>query len=94
MKIIRNTIFFLFVTSSALAQGIHVGVFGGLSAYNGDLTDKIYPKKVTNGAIGITLNYEIEDQIMLRAGFTHTIVGGADRFSNDPQLVKRNLAFE
>jgi Domain of unknown function (DUF6089) len=85
---------FLFITFSAMAQRVHLGVFGGLSAYNGDLTDKVFPKKVTNGAIGITANYEIADQIMLRAGFTYSIVGGADRFSSDTQLIKRNLAFE
>ena len=67
------------------AQRFHIGVFGGLAAYNGDLTDKIFPKKVTNGAIGITGNYELTDNIMLRAGYTYTVVGGADRFSNDPR---------
>jgi hypothetical protein len=84
--------FFIFVTASA--QRVHIGVFGGLAAYNGDLTDKIFPKKVTNGAIGITGNYELTDQIFLRAGFTYAIVGGADRFSDDPELIKRNIAFE
>jgi len=29
-----------------------------------------------------------------RAGFTHAVVGGADRFSDKPTLVLRNLAFE
>jgi len=80
--------------SSLSAQGIHIGVFGGLSAYNGDLTEKIFPKKVTNGAIGITGNYELTDQILLRAGFTYSIVGGADRFNKDTVLINRNLAFE
>src|SRR5260221_1333842 len=94
MKNIRLVIAFFFITSSVLAQRVHLGVFGGLSAYNGDLTDKIYPKKVTNGAIGITVNYEIADQFMLRGGFTYSIVGGADRFSKDSGLIKRNLAFE
>jgi len=84
----------LFISSSTLAQGIHIGVFGGLSAYNGDLTDKLFPKKVTNGAIGITANYEIADQFMLRVGYTYSIVGGADRFNSDTLLVKRNFAFE
>jgi hypothetical protein len=94
MKNLRLIIAFLFTTSSVLAQRVHLGVFGGLSAYNGDLTDKIFPKKVTNGAIGITVNYEIADQFMLRGGFTYSIIGGADRFSNDSELIKRNLAFE
>jgi opacity protein-like surface antigen len=76
------------------AQRFHIGVFGGLAAYNGDLTDKIFPKKVTNGAIGITGNYELTDNIMLRAGYTFARVGGADRFSDNPEMLKRNLAFE
>ena len=47
-------IIFLCVSKIIIAQRFHIGVFGGVAAYNGDLTDKIYPKKVTNGAIGIT----------------------------------------
>ncbi|MES1222393.1 MAG: DUF6089 family protein [Bacteroidota bacterium] len=94
MKKIRLAIFLLFIASTAFSQRVSLGVFGGLSAYNGDLTDKLFPKKVTNGAIGLTLNYEIADQIMLRVGYTHTIIGGADRFSDDSSLIKRNLAFE
>jgi hypothetical protein len=82
------------LSATASAQRFHIGVFGGLSAYNGDLSDRIFPKKETNGAIGITGNYELTDNIMLRAGYTYTIVGGADRFSRDPELVKRNLSFE
>ena len=94
MKNIRLFILFSVLASSSIAQGVHVGVFGGLAAYNGDLTDKLFPKKVTNGAIGITANYELKDQIMLRAGFTYSVIGGADRYSNDTGLVLRNLAFE
>jgi len=79
---------------ASFSQKIHVGVFGGLSAYNGDLTDKIFPKKVTNGAIGVTVNYEWMEQLMIRAGYTYTVVGGADRFSTNDSLIARNLAFE
>jgi hypothetical protein len=85
---------FVLATTFANSQRFHIGVFGGLAAYNGDLTEKIFPKKVTNGAIGITGNYELTDKIMLRGGFTYAIVGGADRFSDKPELVLRNLAFE
>ena len=67
--------------SISFSQNIHVGIFGGLAAYQGDLTDKIIPKKVTNGAIGVTVNYELTPQIMLRGGFTYSIIGGADRFA-------------
>jgi hypothetical protein len=85
---------FLSIANFVVAQRFHIGVFGGLAAYNGDLTDKIFPKKVTNGALGITANYELTDNIMLRGGFTYTIVGGADRFSSKPDLRARNLSFE
>jgi len=76
------------------SQKVHVGLFGGLSAYQGDLTDKIFPKKVTNGVIGVSLNYELTEQFMIRGGFNYSIVGGADRFSDDDSLKARNLAFE
>jgi len=79
---------------ASFSQKIHVGIFGGLSAYNGDLTDKIFPKKVTNGAIGVTVNYEWMEHVMIRAGYTYTVVGGADRFSTNDSLLARNLAFE
>lgn len=84
----------LLLSVSASAQRFHIGVFGGLSAYTGDLTDKIFPKKTTNAAIGITGNYELTDQFMLRGGFTYSVIGGADRFSDDPTLIRRNLSFE
>ena len=93
MKILHLFTCLIFFTTAITAQ-LHVGVFGGLAAYNGDLAEKIFPKKVTNGAVGITGNYEINDQIMVRAGFTYAVVGGADRFSSEPELVKRNLSFE
>ena len=93
MKDFRILIFFLFFVSAISAQRVHVGVFGGLAAYNGDLTEKIFPKKVTNGAIGVSVNYELKDQIMLRGGFTYAVVGGADRFSNNPGVAKKKPEF-
>lgn len=94
MKRCKVILILLITALSVSAQDIHIGLFGGFSAYNGDLTDKLFPKKVTNGAIGITGNYELTDQIMIRSGLTYTIVGGADRFSKDTVLTHRNLSFE
>ena len=84
----------LLLASTLFCQKVHVGVFGGLSAYQGDLTDKIFPKKVTNGVIGASVNYELTEQFMIRGGLNYSIVGGADRFSEDDSLRARNLAFE
>jgi hypothetical protein len=94
MKSFCLLISLLLVSSIISAQRLHIGAFGGLAAYNGDLVDKIFPKKETNGAIGITFNYELRDQIMLRGGFTYSVVGGADRYGHDPELIARNLSFE
>lgn len=94
MKKIPFLLILVLATHIVFSQRFHVGLFGGLAAYNGDLTDKIFPRKVTNGAIGITGNYELTDNIMLRGGFTYSVVGGADRFSKDAELRARNLAFE
>lgn len=94
MKRIRLVLVLLVVGFSAFCQNVHVGLFTGLSAYQGDLTKGIFPKKVTNGAIGVTVNYELTPQIMLRGGFTYTVVGGADRFNKNDSLHSRNLAFE
>ncbi|MCB0777061.1 MAG: hypothetical protein KDB99_12160 [Chitinophagaceae bacterium] len=88
------TICFVLFSSICFSQRLHIGIFGGASAYNGDLEERLFPKQVTNGVLGITGNYEITDQIMLRAGLSYTVVGGADRFSKDTALQKRNLAFE
>ncbi len=78
----------------ASSQRLHIGLFGGLSAYNGDLTEKIFPRKLTNGAIGITASYELSDQFMIRSGLTYAVVGGADRYNKSADLVSRNLSFE
>lgn len=76
------------------AQRLHLGIFGGLSAYNGDLTESLYPKKVSNGVIGVTVNYELREQVMIRGGLSYTVVGGADRYNTKPDLLARNLSFE
>lgn len=82
------------LAQAAGAQRFHVGIFGGLANYNGDLTDKYYPSKTTNGSIGITGNFEFSGHFRLRAGYTYAVVGGADRFAKDPEAIARNLSFE
>ena len=82
---------FSFVSNS---QGIQVGVFAGLSSYNGDLTDKIFPRQTRSAAFSLTGTYEFTDHIFARASFTYTELGAADRFTDDPELQARNLSFE
>lgn len=94
MKKFKLFVLLLLINFSLSAQRLHFGIFGGLAAYTGDLTEELFPKKVTNGAIGITANYELTERIMLRGGFTYAVVGGADRFSKSDERKLRNLSFE
>ena len=94
MRRINLLLLLIVFSSTSFAQRVHVGVFGGAAAYLGDLTDKIFPKKVTNGAVGVTVNYEVTDFLMVRAGLTYSVVGGADRYSKKTDMRLRNLSFE
>jgi opacity protein-like surface antigen len=76
------------------AQRMHVGIAGGLSNYSGDLLDKFYHRKLTNGFIGATVHYEITSQFLLRGAFTFARVNGDDQFSEKANLQMRNLRFE
>ncbi len=76
------------------SQRVHVGLAGGLANYNGDLLDKLYPKKITNGFIGITMHYELQDQILLRGGYSFARVNGSDTHAEKEELRLRNLQFE
>lgn len=92
-----KTIFSLIFTLNLLflqAQSVHVGVAGGLANYNGDLLDKLYAKKITNGFIGLTVHYELQDQILIRGAYNFARVNGSDIYSEKPNLVLRNLSFE
>lgn len=94
MKCLSSLAIFLLIAPFVIAQRGHIGLFGGVAAYSGDLTSSVFPRKVTNGAVGVTYNYEISDLVTLRSGFTYSIVGGADRYNEKPTLFLRNLSFE
>ena len=89
-------LFILFLLSVLFvpAQRVFIGVAGGLSNYNGDLLDKLYHKKLTNGFIGLTVHYELQDQILLRGAYNFARVDGSDIYSEKEDLRLRNLHFE
>ena len=81
--------------SPVFAQRVQVGLFGGASAYSGDIVSKTFPgHKETKGAFGFTLNYQLTDQIVLRGGITFAAVAGADSLSNNTAQQYRNLSFQ
>ena len=81
----------LFTCIFSFAQ-LQVGVFGGLSNYQGDLTDKLY--KNSKGAFGLTVGYQLTNRLNLRAGFTFAKVAGADSLTKQDDLRLRNLSFQ
>ena len=87
---------FLILTSlsfSAFSQNFHIGLFGGLSNYQGDLTDKFYVKNSSKAAAGINLQYELSDRVLLRGGFMYGKITGNDDFNTKTYLQLRNLDF-
>ena len=93
----RTFLLFLALTGATAvshAQRVHLGLFGGMAAYSGELNEKIFPKKTTHAVIGITGNYEIADHFMLRAGLNYAMLSGADRNSKDTFSLHRNLSFK
>lgn len=69
-----------------------IGVFGGISNYEGDLVDKFYQS--SKGAFGLNVGYQISSRVNLRAGLTLAKVAGADSLSSHPDLRLRNLSFQ
>jgi len=63
-------------------------------AYSGDLAEKLFPKKLTNGVIGITANYELQAQIFIRAGFNYSVVGVMTNTAKTRPCKHRNLVLK
>ena len=91
-----GSLFILFLLSVLFvpAQRVFIGVAGGLANYNGDLLDKLYHNKLTNGFIGLTVHYELQDQILIRGSYNFARVNGSDIYSEKEYLRMRNLHFE
>lgn len=90
----KKSLFFslLFLAQASFAQ-FYLGVFLGGANYIGDLNDK--PYKRTKPAVGLSLNYEISDRVMLRTGFNLAKVEGGDPYSGTSFLKQnRNLSFQ
>jgi hypothetical protein len=70
-----------------------LGVFAGLSNYQGDLTEGVY--RQGKMAFGVSGNFEITERLTLRPGITFGKVAGSDAKTNSEFLHQiRNLSFE
>jgi len=90
----RKLLLFFIAAFSCTASfsQIQLGVFTGLSNYQGDLIDK--PYQAGKFALGFTAGYQFSERIALRTGLTFAKVGGADSLSAQANLRQRNLSFQ
>lgn len=94
MKTLFSIVILFISTLSTQSQSVHIGIAGGLANYNGDLLDKFYHGKLTNGFFGATVHYEITSQLMIRGAFSYARINGDDQFNSKASLQRRNLRFE
>ncbi|HJW17654.1 MAG TPA: DUF6089 family protein [Flavisolibacter sp.] len=89
----KTLVYFLvsIITLPSFSQ-VRLGIFGGLSNYQGDLTDK--PYKSSKPAFGITASFPVSQRFSIRTGLTLAKIAGADSLSDRPELIIRNLSFQ
>jgi len=84
----------LFGSLFSFSQSFHVGLFGGISNYQGDLVDKPFVGRFIKPADGLTAAYELSDNFAVRAGFTYAGIAGDDKYNTKTYLQARNLNFQ
>ena len=95
ITVMRKTLFIILMLCSVCSYSqFHVGLFGGIGNYQGDLINNMYVGKLTRPAVGITGSYDVTSRFSLRAGFTYAQVAGDDSYNTRGDLVLRNLSFE
>ena len=91
----RQLFVFLLLLSFHFSNAqVHLGLFGGIGNYQGDLVNGAYIGKLTRLAVGVTGEYELSDKFSLRAGFTFAQIAGDDQYNSKDYLKLRNLSFE
>ena len=83
----------LLITTLSYGQ-FSLGLFGGISNYQGDLVDNHYVARFTKPALGLSLSYDYNDRFTFTAAYTHAKVKGDDQYNTKEYLKLRNLSFE
>ncbi|RYY96064.1 MAG: hypothetical protein EOO11_14405 [Chitinophagaceae bacterium] len=82
------------LTSALSAQSrFQLGLFGGVSQYQGDLQSSTFQSRFANAALGLTGTYDISPRFALRGGITLSALEASDRYNSKPELRPRNLSF-
>ena len=95
MKRLSVIAILFFYAATACAQNLAIGLFGGVSTYNGDLSTSNKPNSNTsNAVVGISFLNAVSDHFAVRAEFNYTVLSGNDKYNKDSAKIKRNLNFE
>ncbi|HEY6506267.1 MAG TPA: DUF6089 family protein [Chitinophagaceae bacterium] len=88
-------IFLLFIATNSVAQKWDIEVMGGVSGYNGDLTEHPISYKTAGPSAGINVKYNFSGNVVvLRGGITWAKVSGDDNDNKEADLRSRNLNFQ
>ncbi len=87
-------IFFLLSASVCEAQEWQAELIGGISGYNGDLTEKRITVKQLRPAINLNFKYNTGGILNVRGGILYTKLVGDDRNNKSSGLIRRNLNFK
>ncbi|MEM1320665.1 MAG: DUF6089 family protein [Bacteroidota bacterium] len=84
------------IPSVALAQTYEVGLFMGVSGYQGDLVSKAYEAEDLNLAYGAVFRYNLYQSLSFKAGINKGRISGSDQNVEDDfhGHRSRNLSFE
>src|SRR5687767_547809 len=82
----------LFSTASR-AQYFEIGVMGGVSAYQGDLVERVVTVSNARPAGGFIFRFARNNHIAFRGGLNYGTIVGDDKFALDKSRRVRNLSF-
>jgi hypothetical protein len=75
------------------AQEWEVGIFGGMSHYNGDLSEGVFMPETLHPAVGGVIRYNINYKWSIRAAGYYGTISGSDAYATDQKRYNRNLSF-
>jgi hypothetical protein len=91
----KQTFLFIALLSSFLlrSQYFELGVFGGVSNYQGDLAPFAFNPTETHLASGLFVKYNFNKYFSLKTSYYRGTISGDDSHYDQPFRVKRNLHF-
>ncbi len=83
----------LLFSAQGNGQSPEAGIFGGMSNYIGDLTQKPFTLTNAGTALGLNFKYPLTEHLWLRASAAQGSLAASDR-DNSEELRPRNLSFQ